>query len=320
MSSSSTYIHFKPTGAEEQVRVTVSPENPLPVTVEDVSINLDSENALPAILTDPTSDAQVKVADGSTIAYSDNALAVSDANRKGQLIAEYKSPSDFTAAFGTSSTITLTGLPIAISDDSQLVYVRVVDTAGTSSNVYFNGYAGITLSYSGGTVSITGASPFASGDSYEVGVNGPTKAYDSTNDAIYSEDISPLNEQYQLLNTLDTTNLGADTHYYPSTSGYDMDGYKDLSFTGKFIDADGTVTLTIEASNDEDSTATNRDWVAIQFYDCNAASDASSVTVTNGTITFAIDLENVIFKYVRAVIVNDGATNTVIVKGRRKAL
>ena len=37
-----------------------------------------------------------------------------------------------------------------------------------------------------------------------------------------------------------------------------MDGYKHLSLSGKIIDADNTVTMTVEATNDEDQTNADR--------------------------------------------------------------
>lgn len=39
--------------------------------------------------------------------------------------AEYTSPTDFTATFATGTTLTLSGLPITIIDNSQLAYVVV---------------------------------------------------------------------------------------------------------------------------------------------------------------------------------------------------
>ena len=58
-------------------------------------------------------------------------------------------------------------------------------------------------------------------------------------------------------------NNRSDTNYYPSSTGMSMDGYKDFSLSGKFIDADGTMTLSIEATNDEDTT--NADWIDISL-------------------------------------------------------
>jgi len=40
--------------------------------------------------------------------------------------AEYKSPFDFTAVFTSGTTITLSVLPISITDNSQISYIKVV--------------------------------------------------------------------------------------------------------------------------------------------------------------------------------------------------
>jgi len=126
--------------------------------------------------------------------------------------------------------------------------------------------------------------------------------------------------QSTLSDLVDTTNVTAATHYYPSATGESMDGYDDMSLTGKLIDADGTLTLTVEGTNDED-TAT-ADWIDVTKggyrTDDNSVGNAS-ITVTNGTETFAIDFDNFNYKYYRVKVVADGATNTVIVKGRKKA-
>ncbi len=116
----------------------------------------------------------------------------------------------------------------------------------------------------------------------------------------------------------DTTNVSAATHYYPASTGATMDGYKDQSMTGKFIDADGTLTLTLEVSNDEDPATA--DWNGAYFYDDELNSTVSSKTVTNGTELFSLSVNNNNFRLYRWVVIASGATNTVILKERKKAL
>ena len=147
------------------------------------------------------------------------------------------------------------------------------------------------------------------------------RGYDAGTDSQKVFEVSPVSQQFVSESLVDTTNLAADTNYYPSSTGATMDGYSDLSLTGKFIDADGTVTLTIEATNDEDTSG--GDWIDITkaFYDAeNNTTGNASYTVTNGTLTFAIDADNLNYRYYRVVVVNNGATNTIIVKARRKAI
>ena len=133
------------------------------------------------------------------------------------------------------------------------------------------------------------------------------------------QEISSLDQMF--LNgsvNVDTTNVSAATHYYPSATGSTMNGYKDQSMTGKFIDGDGTLTLTLEVSNDEDSATA--DWNGAYFYDDELNSTVSSKTVTNGTELFTLSCNNNNFRLYRWVVIASGATNTVILKERKKAL
>jgi len=120
---------------------------------------------------------------------------------------------------------------------------------------------------------------------------------------------------------VDDVNLAAATHYFPSALGVATLPSKDLSFTGKIIDADGTIEITFEGTNDEDLAA--GDW--IPFTMSGTRTDLgtglhASITVTNGTVTFGMDFDNLNYDYWRVKIVCSGATNTVIVKERNKAL
>ena len=120
---------------------------------------------------------------------------------------------------------------------------------------------------------------------------------------------------------VDTTNLAIATYHYPSATGAAMLPSKDLSFTGKIIDADGTVTVTFEGTNDED--LATADW--IDFTPMGTRTDLgtmghASIAVTNGTLTFGMDFDEVNYDYYRVqVICADSATNTVIIKQRKKA-
>lgn len=109
------------------------------------------------------------------------------------LLAEYKSPDDFTAAYTSSSTITVSNLPFTVTDSSQIRYIKQITTTNLS-NVYFNGYNGCTMQIvpSTGVITIYGVgTPFLSGDVYEVGFSGVLKAYDATLDITKTIDQSP---------------------------------------------------------------------------------------------------------------------------------
>ena len=119
---------------------------------------------------------------------------------------------------------------------------------------------------------------------------------------------------YALNVNVDTTNVAATTHYYPSSTGFELGGARWFSISGKLIDVDGTLTLTVEATNDEDTA--NADWIQVYGYDDENNSTVNSLTVTNGTLTFAESFNNANYTHFRVKLVASGATNTVIIKGR----
>ena len=156
------------------------------------------------------------------------------------------------------------------------------------------------------------------GGPFEAASNGSVKVrgdgYDTSSDANKSFEVAPLSSQYIPESLVDTTNVSAATHTYDVA----MNNSRDLSISGKLIDADGTLTLTVWAMNDEDTTSGDR--IQIYGYDDQNNTTANSWTVTNGTLTFAISFNNCNYTHIRAQVVASGATNTVILKSRKKAL
>jgi len=142
--------------------------------------------------------------------------------------------------------------------------------------------------------------------------------YDLSTVSCITNETNSLDEKYLNESYVDTTNVAAATNYYSASTGAIMDGWRDLSLSGKFIDADGTVTLTLEVMNDEDTAS--GDWIQVYFRDDKNNVNVNSITVTNGTVTFAISAPNNSFRYYRWVVVTSGATNTIILKNRKKAL
>lgn len=121
-------------------------------------------------------------------------------------------------------------------------------------------------------------------------------------------------DRHVLTSLVDTTNVAAATTYYSATTGVSMDGYSSLSLFGKLITT-GTITMSIEATNDEDSDAA--DWVQIYGYDLKNNDFFNSWTVTNGTLTFAILFNGLNCRLFRVKIVDSASTNTYIVKARQ---
>ena len=113
---------------------------------------------------------------------------------------------------------------------------------------------------------------------------------------------------------IDTTNVTAATHYYPAIGYQDMGNHSGVSFTWKLIDADWTLTLTVEATND----IATGDWIDVtkQMYLDDGTTTNASVTVTNGTVTYALVKDTFNYKFYRVKVIASWATNTVIVKWR----
>jgi hypothetical protein len=101
----------------------------------------------------------------------------------------HKSPTDFTAAYTSGTTITLSTLPFTVTDSSQIVGIKVVPASGDAV-VYKNGENGVTMRISSGVITISGVTdPFTTGDVYEVGINEQDKAYDPSTNAILTSPI-----------------------------------------------------------------------------------------------------------------------------------
>jgi len=207
--------------------------NKLPV---DAEIAFSGDIQLGAVeMKDGVTNDRARVKDGNTMTSGDEALAVVDANMRGVIdalktvlsstevlktaiyddtgaqvtafgspstIAEYKSPSDFTATYTSSTTITLSSLPLTIADSSQIVYIRKIPSSG-DAEVYVNGSGGVTMTVSSNVLTIAGVTaPFASGDSYEIGINAQKKAYDPSTQSDKISNLNPVYARYTDVETL----------------------------------------------------------------------------------------------------------------------
>lgn len=286
-------------------------------------------------LKDGTTDARATINAANTARTSaTTVVAVQPLDETGAIIkgggasvtAQYISPTDFTATYTSSSTLTLTGLPYTLTSGVQIVYVKVRNTSTNLTTTYVAGSNNYGFGYSAGVVTIylngVAITALTTYDTYEVGINGQEKAYDPTVDVTKTIDQSPLSAKYVIDSLVDTTNSSG-TVYYPSSTGMSMDGYRSASFSGKFIDADNTTTMTIEALNDEDTTS--GDWQDVtQCFNNDkagvATSIGASIVATSATTNFAISREDFNYSYFRVKVVYGDATNTSIIKLRRKAM
>lgn len=226
---------------------------------------------------------------------------------------------DFTATYSDSTNLILTGLPFTPTV-TNFVEVSKFDSTGlkTTYKIEDNAFA---FNSGTGALTVAGANFAGTDQGHDVIMWGVPKSFTLVTDSTRVEEVSPINFSVVEESLVDTTNVAAATNYYPSSDGMVMLGYRALSLTGKFIDADGTMTLGMEVSNDEDATPTNRDWIASSLSAIDMKTGvqvlSSAMTVTSGTLTFGLKYDNLNFKYVRVVMTNNGATNTAIIKSRR---
>jgi hypothetical protein len=241
------------------------------------------------------------------------------------LTPNFFSPHDFTATYtGSSGTqIAITGAPFTVdSTVCKVLEVMYKPTAGIWTKLV-NGVNGVSITSSSNVIAVAGAgTPFASGDDYIVGILYQQKGYDLTTNSMMSSNINPDSEKYVQDSLVDADNTAAATGYWPSSDGLSMDGYRAISFTGQILDADGDITLTIEATNDED-TATG-DWIDVtkcfnNDEDAVATSIGASIATSSSAtpVTFAISRTNFNYSSVRVKYVTSGATNTIHIKARR---
>lgn len=236
--------------------------------------------------------------------------------------ANYFSPADFAVTYASPSTLNCVGAPFTVDDSTCFVLSIMVKSAANVWKKYINGANGVSIYALNDLITIAGHTDtaFASGDlAYRVAINYQSKNYDPSTDTSKVSVMNPTAMNYVQDSLVDDVNFTADTRYYPSSDGLSMDGYKNFSITGKFIESDGQITMTVEATNDEDSATA--DWVQIYGYDTKNNSIINSLYVDDSaSTTFAIDFDNLNYSLVRVKIVNAidaAASNTFIVKARR---
>jgi len=141
--------------------------------------------------------------------------------------ATHTSPNDFTAAFTSSSTITLTGVPTGLTSGEQIVYIMVLhadhsyDKFVNGDDCYFDYTAGVVTIYGQGT-------PFVTADEYRVGLALQDKAYDSSLDINKTVDQSPARDWYTGPVALISAAQELDTTFTDLGAEISMEGYNQL--------------------------------------------------------------------------------------------
>lgn len=203
----------------------------------ELMINLEaSDIQIGAVeLKDGTTDNRAEIDSTGALKVTGGASAVS---------AEYTSPTDFTATYTSSSTITLSGLPFTVTDSSQVAFITVIPATGSAAT-YVNGSSGVTLTVSSNVVTLAGITdPFASGDVYQVGINAQTKAYDPSTNSQMTSPLKNVWNQYTDAETLVTAQDLTDA-YADFGAEIDMRGYTHLR-VGIVLDVNNSEGITMK--------------------------------------------------------------------------
>jgi len=200
-----------------------------------------------AVLSRTTGSEQPAVTDNALVVYdvSGGAASVSSVYR-----ATTNGSYDGTVVYASATTLTLTGAPFTVNNED-IVYVREVDAAGNTANIWVNGASGVHFEISGTTVTRSGGNDFSATGEYELGFNGQDKGYVAALDAHKSVVVNPTSNEY-VGETLAAVTNGTDATYYYYV---DMSGYKRGSFQLILDGGSGTVTVTIEGTLQDDGTA-----------------------------------------------------------------
>lgn len=169
----------------------------------------------------------------------------------GDLSVYYAKPSgtnaDGTAAYASATTLTVTGLPYAFTA-RDIVSVEQYNSSGAYVATWTP--ENTTITVSGTTITVADAA-FASDDELVVAFLLPPKSIDPNNNTQDTQVINPIWSRYSGSTLADVTNDtdGTDS-YYITNDGFSINGFHMVLDNGS-----GTVTVTIEASMQDDGTA-----------------------------------------------------------------
>jgi len=148
--------------------------------------------------------------------------------------ANFKSPDDFTATYTSNVTITLSGTPFTV-ESAHVAYIKYIPSGGNGAEILVNGQKGVTITISSNVITVDGAgTPFASGDAYEVGINGQEKAFDASTNSTMVSSLNNVWNQYTDSETL-VTAQDLTAAYADFGAEIDVRGYNTL---GVFVVSD----------------------------------------------------------------------------------
>lgn len=187
----------------------------------------------------------------------------------------YVSPRDFTAAYASGTTLTLTGIPY-VPNIEEFQYVLQIKSDYT--RVLLQASQG-TWQYSGGTLTIPEATFNASDLAYIVSVSGPDKAYSPSVEALQVTNVTPPwdHTDYELV--IDVSGQGdSNIDYY-----IDMAGYREIS-VGLYLSCTaGSVTASIDGfTTQDDGTADS----SCEYFPVTGSSLVATAATVRGDLQF----------------------------------
>lgn len=141
-------------------------------------------------------------------------------------------------------------------------------------------------------------------------------SHDDTSQALGTYEVAPQWLQIAPEAVYEANNLAVAT-YFPSEDGMVMDGFTDLSITGNLTDADDTLTLVLQVTDDRDATPANRVWVPTMGYRGDLGYNTNSVVAASGSTDFSWFFRKLNVVYARWRITPITATNAINVHQRR---
>lgn len=216
--------------------------------------------------------------------------------------AEFVSPSDFSATYTSSSTLTLSGVPFTVTDSSQVAYIKQVKSDSTS-RTYVNGANDITLSISSNVITVyekgVVVTSLASGDVYEVGLNSQRKSFDpSTNSTM----VSPLKNVWNQYLDVETIVTAQDlTNAYADFGGeIDMRGYTHLR-VGIVLDVNDSENITMKLLGLNESGGTDE-------FEIEGGLTQAIAHTADGKYSYEFDVKGSPFVQIQAIAGTVGAT------------
>jgi hypothetical protein len=259
----------------------------------------------------PTGESQPSGSDAADPIFTTTAGNISPA-LLGAIGAHF-SPTHFTATYAAATQLTLAGLDYAL-DVSQFLGIIRMDNSGNSTLITPDDST-YQFAWANPTLTVTGAT-FAATDEFIV-VVAPTvpSALNMTSDA-WEVLVNnwPVDSKSHAIHE-DTTDLAADTYYYPSSDGLETVGYRCGTLQFKLIDAE----MVVQGKNHEDLDWEDVTTMSVKHGVGVPVVPPMTIGAAGVTVNGVLDFQHVALDMYRVKVVTYDATNTVQLNWRQRA-